>query len=139
MLIFKDLTRGRDLKKRLANINLNNKYAQIEKGFPVPKAIALHINNTLEPPIEKMTEITYVDDEKRKCYTKNLFVESHYELNLSIFERILTEEMVNEAYQEILNKHLVDISNGITEDFNITEKKNAKDYLLNYLNKDKKH
>ena len=68
-----------------------------------------------------------------------MFVESHHELNLSLFERALTEQMVNDAYEKVLNEHLSNIKKGIPDVFNITDKKEAKDYLLNYLNKEGNH
>ena len=47
--------------------------------------------------------------------------------------------MVNDAYEKVLNEHLNNIKKGIPEVFNITDKKEAKDYLLNYLNNSSKH
>jgi hypothetical protein len=68
-----------------------------------------------------------------------MFVKSNQELNLSLFERELTEKMVNDAYEKVLNEHLNNIEKGIPEVFNITDKKEAKDYLLNYLNNSSKY
>jgi len=70
--------------------------------------------------------------------TKNMFVESHHELNLSIFERELTEQKVIDAYLKLLNKNIDHIAKGIPDAYNITDKKEAKDYLLAYLNKNRK-
>ena len=123
---------------------------QIEEGYPTSTMRSLHINSTKDTPLPKNN---YTDDQlnqfdedygqnythNKQIYTKNLFVESHYELNLSLFERDLTAEMVNDAYEKILNEHLANIENGIPEVFNITDKKEAKDYLLNYLNKQSKY
>ena len=62
-----------------------------------------------------------------------MFVEAHYELGISLFERKLTEIMVIDAYEKVLNDHMDTIKNGIPSVFNITEKKEAKEYLLAYL------
>ena len=40
-------------------------------------------------------------DEEKTIYTKNMFIESHYELNLSLFERDLNVDMVNDAYNQL--------------------------------------
>ena len=77
-------------------------------------------------------------DEEKTIYTKNMFIESHYELNLSLFERDLTVDMVNDAYEKVLNKHMDNIRKGIPEVFNIEDKKEARDYLLGKLNKESK-
>jgi hypothetical protein len=52
-----------------------------------------------------------------------MFVESHYELNLSLFERDLTKQMVHDAYEKVLNDNIKNIRNGIPEVFNIENKK----------------
>ena len=62
-----------------------------------------------------------------------MFVESHYELSLSLFERDLTKQMVNEAYEKLLNDNMTNIRNGIPEVFNIENKKKARDYLIEKL------
>ena len=77
-------------------------------------------------------------DEEKTIYTKNMFIESHYELNLSLFERDLNVDMVNDAYEKVLNKHMDNIRKGIPEVFNIDDKKEARDYLLGKLNKESK-
>ena len=41
--------------------------------------------------------------------------------------------MVNDAYEKVLNEHLNNIEKGIPDAFNITDKKEAKHYLINYL------
>ena len=118
---------------------------KIEEGYPTSTMRSLHINITKEQQLvnhgytnEQLNKYDGIEEEQ-SIYTKNMFVESHYELNLSLFERDLTVEMVNDAYEKILNEHLANIENGIPEVFNITDKKEAKDYLLNYLNKQSKH
>ena len=68
-------------------------------------------------------------------YSKNMFVESHYELGISLFERELTALMVMDAYEKVLSDHMKDIENGVLVDFNLDEKKASREYLLNYLNK----
>ena len=77
-------------------------------------------------------------DEEKTIYTKNMFIESHYELNLSLFERDLNVDMVNDAYEKVLNKHMDNIRKGIPEVLNIDDKKEARDYLLGKLNKESK-
>ena len=77
-------------------------------------------------------------DEEKTIYTKNMFIESHYELNLSLFERDLNVDMVNDAYEKVLNKHMDNIRKGIPVVFNIDDKKEARDYLLGKLNKESK-
>lgn len=74
-------------------------------------------------------------EEEKTIYTKNMFIESHYELNLSLFERDLTVDMVNDAYEKVLNNHMDNIRKGIPEVFNIEDKKEARNYLLEKLNK----
>lgn len=123
------------------------KDAQIETGYPTSIMRSLHINSTMEPPLpyhkyknEKFNqskEKEYIHT--KEIYTINMFVESHHELNLSLFERELTEQMVNDAYEKVLNEHLSNIKKGIPDVFNITDKKEAKDYLLNYVNNSSKH
>ena len=118
---------------------------KIEEGYPTSTMRSLHINSTKEQPLANHSYtndqlIGYEDmDEEKTIYTKNMFIESHYELNLSLFERDLNVDMVNDAYEKVLNKHMDNIRKGIPEVFNIEDKKEAKDYLLNYLNKQSKH
>lgn len=120
---------------------------KIESGFPTSNTISLHINSTKEPPFPNHNytnkelnqfDKDYDDTQNAHIYTKNMFVESHNELNLSLFNRQLTEQSINEAYDQLLNKHIQNIAKGIPDDFNITVKKEARDYLLNYLNNDPK-
>ena len=124
------------------------KDAQIEIGYPTSIMRSLHINSTMEPPrpyhnyndeqLGRFKEEEAVPYNKHD-YTINMFIESHHELNLSLFERALTEQMVNDAYEKVLNEHLSNIKKGIPDVFNITDKKEAKDYLLNYVNNSSKH
>ena len=114
---------------------------QIEEGYPTSTMRSLHINSTKEQPLANHSYtndqlIGYEDmEEEKMIYTKNMFIESHYELNLSLFERDLTVDMVNDAYEKVLNKHMDNIRKGIPEVFNIEDKKEARDYLLEKLNK----
>ena len=62
-----------------------------------------------------------------------MFVESNLELNLSLFERELTEQMVIDAYEKVLNEHLTNIEKGLEPPFELLMKKEAKDYLLNNI------
>lgn len=112
---------------------------QIEEGYPTSTMRSLHINSTKEHPFINYSYtndllMRYEDKEEEKTiYTKNMFIESYYELNLSLFERDLTVDMVNDAYEKVLNKHMDNIGKGIPEVFYINEKKEARDYLLNKL------
>ena len=123
------------------------KDGQIETGYPTSIMRSLHINSTMEPPLTyhkyKNEQFNQSEEKEfihtKEIYTINMFVESHHELNLSLFERALTEQMVNDAYEKVLNEHLSNIKKGIPDVFNITDKKEAKDYLLNYLNKQGKY
>ena len=109
---------------------------KFEEGYPTSTMRSLHINSTKEQQLvhhgytnEQL--MRYEDmEEKKTIYTKNMFVESHYELNLSLFEKDLTIKMVNDAYEKLLNEHMEKITIGIPDIFNITEKKEARDYLL---------
>jgi hypothetical protein len=124
----------------------NNK-DKIEIGYPTIATRSLHINSSKEPPLPNHN---YTNEQSNQCvedyvqgdvhnkqiYTKNMYVESHYELNISLFERELTVKMVNDAYKKVLNDHLEKISKGIPEVFNLDDKKEARDYLLKKLNKE---
>jgi hypothetical protein len=77
----------------------------------------------------------FINQQNRNIYTKNMFVESHYELNISLFIRDLNEAIIIEAYEKLLNDYVKCVKDGITPSFNISDKKEAKDYLINFLNK----
>ena len=121
------------------------KDAQIEKGFPVGNSSALHINSTIEPPMPNTNYYTgnyeFQNKEEKnntkQIYTKNMFVESHYELGISLFEKELTDQMVIDAYENVLNEHIGNIRMDIPDVFNVNDKKEARDYLLAYLDKSK--
>ena len=118
------------------------KDAQIEIGYPTSIMRSLHINSTMEPPLPYHN---YNDEQlgrfkeeeavpyNKHDYTINMFIESHHELNLSLFERELTEQMVNDAYEKVLNEHLSNIEKGLESPFELSVKKEAKDYLLNNI------
>lgn len=117
---------------------------QIEQGYPTSTMRSLHINSTKEQPLvnqwytnEELNRHEGIEEEQN-IYTKNMYVESHYELNISLFERELTVKMVNDAYEKVLNDHLEKITKGIPEVFNIEDKKEARDYLLNKISKESK-
>ncbi len=67
--------------------------------------------------------------------TKNMFIESHYELNISLFEKELTADIINAAYIKLLNEHVASIQKGIEPSFNILVKQEARDYLIKSLDK----
>lgn len=114
---------------------------RIEEGYPTSTMRSLHINSTKEQPLANHSYtndqlIGYeVMEEEKTIYTKNMFIESHHELNLSLFERELTVKMVNDAYEKVLNNHIDNIKKGIPEVFNINDKKEARDYLIGKINK----
>ena len=64
-----------------------------------------------------------------------MFVESHYELNISLFIRDLNETIIIDAYEKLLNDYVKCVKEGVNPSFNISDKKEAKEYLLNFLNK----
>jgi hypothetical protein len=142
----------RYLIKESSNSN-DSKYKNednlIEKGYPTPNMQSLHINSKKEPPIfnhnlideqiSNFEEDNDPENDYKQIYTKNMFVESHHELNLSLFERELTVKMVNDAYEKVLDEHFEKISKGIPEVFNIEDKKVARDYLLDKLTKESKN
>ena len=117
------------------------KDAQIETGYPTSIMRSLDINSTMEPPLPyhkyKNEQFNQSEEKEyihtKEIYTINMFVESHHELNLSLFERELTEQMVNDAYEKVLNKHLNNIEKGLEPLFELSMKKEAKDYLLNNI------
>ena len=70
--------------------------------------------------------------------TVNMFVESHYELNLSLFGKGPTIEMVNEAYEKLLNEHFQSIAKGEKPSFDLSIKQRAKEYLIAHFESFKK-
>jgi len=141
------LIKASEEKKSVNNIDDTKKEAQIEVGYPGSKSRALHINSTIEPSqpnhyfTDKELGHFYNDEDDmpiKSIYTVNRYVESHHELNLSLFGKELTIQMVNDAYEKILNEHFDNIRNGIPADFNIDEKKEARDYLIAKLNNETK-
>ena len=117
------------------------KDAQIETGYPTSIMRSLHINSTIEPtlPYHKYKNEKFNQSEEKEyihtkeIYTKNMFVESNLELNLSLFERELTEQMVIDAYEKVLNEHLNNIEKGLESPFELSVKKEARNYLLNNI------
>ena len=117
---------------------------KIEEGYPTSTMRSLNKNSTKEQTLanhsytnDQLIEYEAMEEEKT-IYTKNMFIESHYELNLSLFERDLTVDKINDAYEKVLNKHMDNIRKGIPEVFNIEDKKEARDYLIGKLNKESK-
>ena len=118
------------------------KNAQIETGYPTSIMRSLHINSTMEPPLPyhnyndeqlgRFKEEEAVPYNKHN-YTINMFVESNQELNLSLFERELTEQMVIDAYEKVLNEHFSNIEKGLESPFELSVKKEARNYLLNHI------
>ena len=130
-------------KRKNEEVDLVNisKDAQIETGYPTSIMRSLHINSTMGPPLpyhKYKNEKNYQPEEKeyihtKEIYTKNMFVESNLELNLSLFERELTEQMVIDAYEKVLNEHLNNIEKGLESPFELSVKKEARNYLLNNI------
>jgi hypothetical protein len=117
------------------------KDAQIETGYPTSTMRSLHINSTIEPTLPyhkyKNEQLNQFEEKDyihtKEMFTKNMFVESNQELNLSLFERELTEQMVIDAYEKVLNEHLNNIEKGLESPFELSVKKEARNYLLNNI------
>ena len=117
------------------------KDAQIETGYPTSTMRSLHINSTIEPTLPyhkyKNEQLNQFEEKDyihtKEMITKNMFVESNQELNLSLFERELTEQMVIDAYEKVLNEHLNNIEKGLESPFELSVKKEARNYLLNNI------
>jgi hypothetical protein len=134
--------RASSVKNKSNDFDISANDAKIEVGYPGRNSSSLHINSTKEPPISNHN---FRDDDlniicegsdniqNENIYTVNMFVESHYELNLSLFGKDLTKKMVNDAYEKVLNNHMMNIKNGIPEVFNLGNKKKARDYLIEKL------
>lgn len=119
----------------------------IVKSTTKPEVIEPSKNNISDNSSEEVIETNYNESADNKLNkehiefpninaqvtTINMFVESHSELNLSLLGRDITAQEVNEAYEKELNKHMDNISKGIPDNFNISLKKEARDYLLAYL------
>lgn len=73
------------------------------------------------------------DESKNTLWTKNMFIESCYELNLSLAEDI-TVVRINEAFDKFQNELTRCIQKNITPSFDIKTKGIAKDYLIERLN-----
>ena len=76
-------------------------------------------------------------DVNKQIHTVNMYVESHYELNLSLLGKGLTIEMIQEAYEKLLNEHVNSIAMGKPPRFNIADKQKAKAYLIAHYTKNK--
>ena len=119
----------------------NTKDSQIETGYPNSIMRSLHINSTKEPPLPyhkyKNEQLNQSEEKEyihtKEIYTKNMFVESHYRLNLSLFKKELTKQIINEAYDKLLKEHVCYIKKGLEPPFELSVKKEAKDYLLNNI------
>ena len=117
------------------------KDAQIETGYPTSTMRSLHINSTIEPTLPyhkyKNEQLNQFEEKDyihtKEMFTKNMFVESNQELNLSLFERELTKQMVIDAYEKVLNEHLNNIEKGLESPFELSVKKEARNYLLNNI------
>jgi hypothetical protein len=134
--------RASRVKNESSDFDISANDAKIEVGFPLRNSSTLHINSTKEPPIsnhkfrdDNLSILFQGSDniQNENIYTVNMFVESHYELNLSLFGKDLTKKMVNDAYEKVLNEHMKNIKNGIPEVFNIGNKKKARDYIIEKL------
>lgn len=67
-----------------------------------------------------------------QIYTKNMFVVAHYELGLSLFDKDITADKINTAYEKLLDEYVTSVQNGLNPPFDITNKKEAKDYLIKF-------
>ena len=57
-----------------------------------------------------------------------MFLESHYELNISLLIRNLNATIINDAYEKLLNEYVKFVEKGLAPSFNIIDKKEAKVY-----------
>jgi hypothetical protein len=142
--IVNKLTKQDVVSKRKIRYANGKDDAQIEVGYPALNSRALHINNTKEQPlpdhtftVEEVDRYQGEDDDSnyKSIYTVNMFVESHYELNISLFEKELTTEIINTAYSKSLNEHVKCIQKGEASPFNIVKKQKSRDYLIKSLEK----
>ena len=65
-------------------------------------------------------------------YTKNMFVESCWELKLPLTEDLMIH-LITEAYNKLVKEHAQIIQKGIKPSFELAEKTQAKDFLLNSI------
>ena len=143
--IVNSLTKVSKRKPEEVDLVKITKDAQIETGYPTSIMRSLHINSTKEPPLPyhkyKNEQLNQSEEKEyihtKEIYTKNMFVESHYILNLSLFKKELTKQMINEAYDKLLNEHLACLMKNIEPTFKISLKEKARDYLLNHINSQK--
>jgi|GEM_PF-4693167 hypothetical protein len=64
-----------------------------------------------------------------QIYPKNMFIESCYELEVSL-SKDLTEEIILKAYNKFVTLQEECLRKGITPNFNMDDKMKARDYLL---------
>jgi hypothetical protein len=89
--------------------------------------------NLIEKEIVNSSPTSYPNsDNSEQIYTKNMFVESHYELGLSLFDKYISDDKINNAYEKLLDEYVNYIKKGLPPPFDINEKKEARDYLLNF-------
>lgn len=72
------------------------------------------------------------EEPENRLWTKNMFLDSCYELNLGLGQD-LTEKIIVEAHDKYVKQHLEFTSNNILPKFDIKEKDTAKEYLLNSI------
>jgi hypothetical protein len=66
-------------------------------------------------------------------YTKNMFLESHYELGLNLFDKNFTAEKINGAYEKLLNEYIACIKADKPASIIIDDKREARDYLIKFI------
>lgn len=127
IIMFRKMRKIWSLKKKEEKITLKQKIVS-DKFWSQ--------NSFMEKRIEPYTHLAPIEkniNENSAYGTKNMFIESHYELNISLFERELTESIVNNAYEKCLNEHNSFIQKGEVPQFEISAKQEARDYLLSCL------
>jgi len=127
IMMFRKIREIWSLKKKEDKITIKQKIVS-DKFLPQ--------NSFMEKRIEPYTQLAPIEkniNENSAYGTKNMFIESHYELNISLFERELTESIVNNAYKKCLNEHISVIQKGEVPQFEISAKQEARDYLIKSL------
>ena len=131
----------KDFKPILSEIEFDELDYQFENPPPLP--IEKHFppnpsQANIESYYQSMSEKEQPENLEaiKQIHTVNMYVESHYELNLSMLGKGPTIEMIHQAYEKLLNEHVNAIAKGKTPRFDMNVKKRAKDYLIAHYTKE---